>query len=140
MSKKVPFNFISRFCLKYSALQYLLQYILHINVYTIVDQMPPTSRLPRSWNELTNAIDEYYRASDFPRSRNSRNCRLETESVKFPIFFLCQSHMAFSCVLSFLLSTHSIDCAVPLLLSIHVLIVPFFFRSLIVLFFFSSPH
>ena len=33
--------------------------------------------------------------------------------------------MAFSSVLSFLLSTHSIDCAVPLLLSIHVLIVPF---------------
>ena len=29
--------------------------------------------------------------------------------------------MAFSCVLSFFLSTHSIDCAVPLLLSIHVL-------------------
>ena len=41
----------------------------------------------------------------------------------------CQSHMAFSCVLAFLLSTHSIDCAVPLLLSIHVLIVPIFFRS-----------
>ena len=33
--------------------------------------------------------------------------------------------MAFSSVLSILLSTHSVDCAVPLLLSIHVLIVPF---------------
>ena len=48
----------------------------------------------------------------------------------------CQSHMAFSSVLSFLLSTHSVDCAVPLVLSINrinsalflpftVLIVPF---------------
>ena len=27
--------------------------------------------------------------------------------------------MAFSSVLSFLLSTHSVDCAVPLLLSVH---------------------
>ena len=37
--------------------------------------------------------------------------------------------MAFSSALSFLLSTHSVYYAVPLLLSIHVLIVPFFFFS-----------
>ena len=53
-------------------------------------------------------------------------------------FFILMSHMAFSSVLSFLLSTHSVDCAVPVLLSIHrvnsalflpftVLIVPLFF-------------
>ena len=45
------------------------------------------------------------------------------------IFFFNVSHIAFSSVLSFLLSTHSVDCAVPLLLSIHMLIVHFFFRS-----------
>ena len=44
--------------------------------------------------------------------------------------FLMSSHMTFSSVLSFLLSTHIVDCAVPLLLSIHMLIVHFFFRSL----------
>ena len=66
------------------------------------------------------------------KSRNSRNCRLETESMKcqnFFFFFLNVSHMVFSSVLSFLLSTHSVDCAVPPLLSIHMLIVHFFFRS-----------
>ena len=35
----------------------------------------------------------------------------------------------FSSVLSFLLSTHSVDCAVPRLLSIHMLIVPLPFSS-----------
>ena len=49
--------------------------------------------------------------------------------------------MAFISVFSFLLSTHSVACAVPMLLSIHMLIVPFFpFNVLIVPFFFSSPH
>ena len=56
-------------------------------------------------------------------------------------FFKCQSHMAFSSVLSFLLSAHSIDCAVSLLLSVYrvnsALFLPF--TALIAPFFFSSP-
>ena len=59
--------------------------------------------------------------------------------------------MAFSSVLSLLLSTHSVDCAGPLLLSIHrvnsalflpftMLIVPFFVRSPRKLCPFSSVH
>ena len=58
-------------------------------------------------------------------------------------FFKYQSHMAFSSVLPFLLPTHSVDCAVHLLLShsrallvssalfhpFTVLIMPFFFSS-----------
>ena len=84
------------------------------------------------------------RASDFPRSRKSRGIRgianlkrnfgnspkKKKKNFFFFFFFKCQSYMAFSSVLSFLLSTHSFRCTVPLLLSIHMLIVPFFFSLL----------
>ena len=78
---------------------------------------------------------ERYRASDFPRSRKSRGIRgiadlkrnLENSKKKKKKKFFFQSHMAFSSVLSFLLSTHSVGCTMPLLLSIHMLILPFFF-------------
>ena len=65
------------------------------------------------------------------RNRSGR-CRLErnlenSNKFFFFFFFKCQSHMAFSYVLSFLLSTHSVGCTMPLLLSIHMLILPFFF-------------
>ena len=50
--------------------------------------------------------------------------------------------MAFSSVLSFLLSTHSIDCAVPLSLYVHRVNSALFLPStaLIVLVFFSPPR
>ena len=37
----------------------------------------------------------------------------------FIIFLMSVTHVVFTSVLSFLLSTHSVYCAVPLLLSIH---------------------
>ena len=49
---------------------------------------------------------------------NSRNDALPF-GVKKNHFFKYQSHMAFSSVLPFLLPTHSVDCAV------HLIIVPF---------------
>ena len=68
---------------------------------------------------------------------------LLTNFFFFFFFFKYQSHMAFSSVLPFLLPTHSVDCAVHLLLShsrallvsstlfhpFTVLIMPFFFGS-----------
>ena len=67
---------------------------------------------------------------------------------KKTIFFLCvcvKSHMAFSSVLPFLLPTHSVDCAVHLLLCHSkallvnsALFLPF--TALIMPFIFSSPR
>ena len=65
--------------------------------------------------------------------------------LKFFFFFKHQSHMAFSSVLPFLLPTHSVNCAVHLLLCHSrallvnsALFLPF--TALIMPFFFSSPH
>ena len=64
---------------------------------------------------------------------------------QFFFFFKYQSHMAFSSVLPFLLLTHSVDCAVHLLLCHSkaflvnsALFLPF--TPLIMPFFLSSPH
>ena len=43
--------------------------------------------------------------------------RLLLQGAKKKMFFKYQSHLAFSSVLPFLLPTHSVDCAVHLLLS-----------------------
>ena len=63
----------------------------------------------------------------------------------FFFFFFLKSHMAFSSVLSFLLPTHSVDCAVHLLLCHSrallvnsALFLPF--TALIMPFIFSSPR
>ena len=66
------------------------------------------------------------------------------KKIRF-FFYKYQSHMAFSSVLPFLLPTHSVDCAVHLLLShsrallvSSALFHPF--TALIMPFFFSSPR
>ena len=60
----------------------------------------------------------------------------------YQFFFKCQLHMLLALFCPFLLSTHSVDCAVPLLLSVHRINSALFppFTALIVPFFFSSPR
>ena len=65
--------------------------------------------------------------------------------LKKKVFFFLKSHMAFSSVLPFLLPTHSVDCAVHLLLCHSrallvnsALFLPF--TALIMPFIFSSPR
>ena len=61
---------------------------------------------------------ESIRASDFPQSRKSRGIRdLKRNPWNYKINFFWMSVSQY--VLSFLLSTHSVDCAVSLLLPIH---------------------
>ena len=70
---------------------------------------------------------------------------LKKKKKKNFFFFKYQSHIAFSSVLPFLLLTHSVDCAVHLLLCHSrgllvnsALFLPF--TALIMPFFLSSPH
>ena len=106
---------------------------------SLYDQLSVLKPRPGPWSDFEEASFARWsvwwtadiRASDFPRSRKSRGIRgiADVKRNPFFFFFFNVSHMAFSSALSFLLSTHSLDCAVPLLLSIHMLIVHFFFRS-----------
>ena len=74
-----------------------------------------------------------------------RNPSIAILKKKKKNFFLLKSHMAFSSVLPFLLPTHSVDCAVHLLLCHSrallvnsALFLPF--TALIMPFIFSSPR
>ena len=107
-----------------------------------------------AWNSLAqnHHSNSVFYLGFFCRARRAPCPLLKSRNDTLPFwlkkkvffFFKYQSHMAFSSVLPFLLPTHSVDCAVHLLLShsrallVSALFHPF--TAPIMPFFFSSPR
>ena len=70
-----------------------------------------------------------FRARDFPLSRKSRGIRGIADLKWNPSKFQKKKNVSHTWLLALFCPFSSVDCAVPLLLFIHMLIVHFSFRS-----------